>query len=119
MLMAGRCDVQTDADVHGTGNWTQGSDTRQSLWAHLEMTGWGSSGGQRDHRSLLGNGRRIFGCVAFAFHKYSVGHQGGSSHLWIESYPGERRERTIGRGQLRTLDTKLVTTNIVSKLTKS
>ena len=41
------------------------ADTRQTLWGHLEMTGWGSSGGQRDHRSLLGNGRRIFGSVAF------------------------------------------------------
>ena len=43
-------------------------DTRQrtpALLGHLEMTGWGSSGDQRDHRSLLGNWRRIFGSVAF------------------------------------------------------
>lgn len=76
-------------------HWTQGSDTRQTLWGHLEMTGWGSSGGQRDHRSLLGNGRRIFGSVAFAFHIHSVGHQG----LIICGFrPGERREGHLGGG---------------------
>ena len=93
MLVAGRGDVQTDADVPGTGHWTQGSDTRQSLWAHLEMTGWGSSGGQRDHRSLLGNGRRIFRSVAFfASTNVQLVIREKSSHLWIGYLQGGGEE---------------------------
>ena len=91
----------------------QGTDTSLShtLWWHLEMIGLaGSSGGQRDQRSLLGIGRSIFRRVRF--HNYQAGHRIGgiSSHLG-------RGERTKGR--MGTQDTKLLTTNFVSTLTKS